>query len=92
MVMQLPHNINLNTPRKKQHLISKYWFYYLQFFILSTFITGPIYYKECKIRNMLTTNHQQGEVWCCQIWGRRRKRGKSHEWALTFIMPVKIYC
>ena len=36
-------------------------------------------YRERKIRrNMLTTNRMQGQVRCCQIWGRRRKREENH--------------
>ena len=36
-------------------------------------------YRECKIRrNMLTTNPMQGQVRCCQIWGRRKKRMENH--------------
>ena len=46
-------------------------------------------YRERKIRrNKLTTNLIQGQVRCCQIWGRRRKRGESHEWALKFMLSV----
>jgi hypothetical protein len=30
---------------------------------------------------MLTANPMQGQVWCCQIWSRLRKREESHEWA-----------
>ena len=36
-------------------------------------------YREPKIRrNMLTTNPMQGQVRCCHIWGRRRKREENH--------------
>jgi hypothetical protein len=36
-------------------------------------------YRERKIRrNMLSTNPIQGQVRCCQIWGRRRKIEENH--------------
>ena len=36
-------------------------------------------YRQRKIRrNVLTTNPLQGEVQCCQIWGRPRKREENH--------------
>ena len=39
----------------------------------------PLTYRERKIRrNMLTTNAMQGEVRCCQICGKRRKREENH--------------
>ena len=52
-----------------------------------------MYYRERKLRrNMLTSNHLQGEVRCCQIFGRLTKRGESHEWDLMFRLPVYISC
>ena len=42
-------------------------------------LTSKNYYRERKIRrNMLTANPMQGQVRCCQIWGRLWKRGKNH--------------
>ena len=39
-----------------------------------------IHYRERKIRRItLATNPMQEQVRCCQIWGRRRKVGESHE-------------
>ena len=42
---------------------------------LRQYIAAQVFrnYRERKIRrNMLTTNPMQGQVRCCQIWGRRR--------------------
>ena len=37
------------------------------------------HYRERKIRrNMILTNPIQGQVRCCQIWSRRRKREENH--------------
>ena len=42
-------------------------------------INEQLNYRERKTRrNMLTTNPMQGQVRCCQIWGRRRKREENH--------------
>ena len=39
----------------------------------------PYHYKESKIRkNILKTNPMHGQVRCCQIWGRRRKREDNY--------------
>ena len=47
--------------------------------IIIIIIKYAAYYRERKIRrNMLTTNHMQGQVRCCQIWGNRRKREDNH--------------
>ena len=41
--------------------------------------TNPEYYMGYEIRrNMLTANPMQGQVWCCQIWGRLRRREENH--------------
>ena len=38
-----------------------------------------IHYRERKIRRItLATNPMQGQVRCCQIWDRRRKREENH--------------
>ena len=40
---------------------------------------NPKHYRERKIRrNALSTNLMQGQVRCCQVWGRRRKREENH--------------
>ena len=40
-----------------------------------------LHYRERKIRrNMLKSNRMQGQVRCCQIWSRRRKRERRITW------------
>ena len=47
--------------------------------ISMTSCTQNTHYRESKIRrNLFTTNPMQGQVRCCQIWGRRRKREDNH--------------
>jgi hypothetical protein len=47
-------------------------------------------YTACEIRNMLTTNSMQGQVQCCHIQGRRRKResGPQNLWQLITSSPI----
>ena len=48
---------------------------FIDVYIFTPLIYGFWHYRESKTRrNMLKANPKQGQVLCCQIWDRRRKR------------------